>query len=192
MRLIGFFAVASLIVASPVSAQIIPQAPRVEVRPWAGARFPTGPQRQLFGAAPIYGVQAAVELASTFHLLGSFGWSPGHSKLDVADRGLDVFQYDVGSEYNLFVPLDRIWSLKPFAGVGAGARTYSYDADGLETATPLTAYGAIGTEVQRNLGALRLESRGYLHGYRNPLTGEWDARNEVEVSVGFAYHFVTR
>jgi hypothetical protein len=192
MKTMSVFTTALLLCASAASAQIIPRAPQVEVRPWAGARIPTGPQRELFGAEPVYGVQAAIELTPTLHLLGSFGWSPGQSKLDVADRGVDVFQYDAGAEYNLMVPLTRTWDLKPFVGLGAGARTYRYDAEGLDSNSPLAAYGSLGTELQRGYAALRIESRGYLHGYTNPLTDEWDSRNEVDVSVGFAYHFSTR
>jgi hypothetical protein len=192
MKTLAVFAAALLLGASAASAQIIPPAPRVEVRPWAGARFPTGPQRDLFRTAPVYGVQAAIEMTPKLHLLGSFGWSPGHSKLDVGDRGVDVFQYDLGAEYNIVVPVARSWDLKPFAGVGAGARTYRYDAEDLATNSPLTAYGSFGTELQRGFAAVRVESRGYLFGFTDPMTDVWDARNEVGLSLGFAYHFPTR
>ena len=176
---------------SPAAAQLI-QIPRVEVRPWVGAKIPTGTQRHVFGAAPVYGIQGAIEMTRSMHMLGSLGWSPVTSKLDVGDRGADMFEYDLGIEYNLLFPLSGEWEVKPFAGVGAGARTYRYDAEGLESNTPLAAYGSMGTELQRGLAALRIDARGYLHGFTDPLTEEWDARNEVSISLGFAYHVPVR
>jgi hypothetical protein len=186
-----FAALPLLFFASPASSQLVP-IPRLELRPWMGARIPTGPQKQLFGAAPVFGVQGAIEMTRALHILGSFGWRPGRSKMDVGDRGVDVLEYDAGVEYNLLIPLGERWELKPFAGGGGGARTYLYDAAALESSTPLTAYGSLGTELQRGLGALRIEARGYLHGFSDPLTGDWDARNEVGLALGFAYHVPVR
>jgi hypothetical protein len=177
--------------AVPASSQLIP-LPRLEVRPWVGAKIPTGIQKQVFGAAPVYGIQGAIEMTPSMHMLGTLGWSPARSKLDVVDRGADMFEYDVGVEYNLQFPLSGRWEMKPFAGGGVGARTYRYDAEGLESSTPLTAYAAVGTEVQRGLAAFRIEARGYLHGFADPLSEEWDARNELGISLGFAYHVPVR
>jgi hypothetical protein len=176
-----------LLITAPLSAQFLP-APRVEVRPWVGARIPTGPQKDLFQVAPVYGVQGAIEMTRAMHILGSLGWSPGSSKMDVGNHGVDVFEYDFGVEYNLLLPVGRRWELKPFSGVGVGARTYRYDAEELESSTPLTAYGSIGAELQRGVAALRIETRGYLHGFLDPLTEEWDALNDMGISLGFAYH----
>jgi hypothetical protein len=182
---------ALLLCGSTASAQIIP-IPRLEVRPWVGAKVPTGIQRNVFAAAPAAGVQGAIEMTRAMHMVATLGWSPARSKLDVANRGTDVFEYDVGIEYNLLFPLAGRWEVKPFAGGGAGARTYRYDAEGLPSNTPLTAYGSLGTELQRGLLALRIEARGYLHGFTDPLTDEWDARNEVSAALGFAYHVPVR
>jgi hypothetical protein len=180
-----------LFFASPASSQLIP-VPRLEVRPSVGAKIPTGMQRHVFGAAPVYGIQGAIEMTRSMHMLGSLGWSPVVSKLDVGDRGADMFEYDLGVEYNLLFPLRGAWEIKPFVGAGAGARTYRYDAEGLESNTPLAAYGSLGTELQRGLAALRIEARGYVHGFTDPITEEWDARNEVGISLGFAYHVPVR
>jgi hypothetical protein len=169
------------------SAQILP-APRVEIRPSIGARFPVGSQRALFKAAPIFGAQGAIEMTPNMHLVGSLGWSPGQIKMNVVDRDVDVIEYDAGIEYNLWVPLDRNWEIKPFAGAGVGARTYLYDSSDLAADTPMTAYGALGTELQRGFAALRIETRGYLHGFMDPLTEDWSSQNELGVAVGFAYH----
>jgi hypothetical protein len=193
MRARFFFAALPLMlsIASPASSQLI-QIPRVEVRPWVGAKIPTGVQKHVFGAAAVYGVQGAIEMTRSMHILGSLGWSPATSKLDVGNRGADVLEYDAGVEYNLLFPLSGRWEIKPFAGGGAGARTYLYDAPGLASNTPLAAYLSMGTELQRGLAAVRIETRGYVHGFTDPLTEEWDSRSEVGISLGFAYHVPVR
>jgi hypothetical protein len=193
MKARSLFAALALLLffAPPLSAQLIP-IPRLELRPWVGAKIPTGPQKDLFGPAPVFGVQGAIEMTRSLHIVGSLGWRPGHSKMDVGERGVDVLEYDAGVEYNLLFPLSARWELKPFAGGGAGARTYLYDTAALDASTPLTAYLTLGTELQRGLVALRLEARGYLHGFADPITDEWDARNEVGVALGLAYHVPVR
>ena len=191
MRSRGFLAVMFLIcasAASSASAQII-EIPKLEIRPWIGARIPTGPQGDIFRTAPVYGAQAAIEMTRTFHMIGTLAWSPGQSRMDVVDQDVDVFEYDLGVEYNFLIPLSDAWDLKPFAGGGAGARTYLYGSRDLESSTPLTAYGSLGTELQRGRAAFRIESRGYLHGFSDPRTEDWDSLNDVGVAVGFAYHF---
>lgn len=134
-------------------------------------------------------MSAAVELKPTFHLLGSFSWTDGTNKYAVSNGNVDVFQYDAGVELGLVQPLSAGWELKPFLGLGAGARTYRFSSDQLSNKTCALGYGAAGSEFQISNVALRLEARDNLFCYRSPVVGEKSkTRNDLGLSFGIAYH----
>jgi hypothetical protein len=177
-----------LLAAATTAAAQSPTPPMLELRPMAGALIPTGEQRDLFKDAAVYGAQVAMEYRSDLHFVASFGWSPGHDRFAVADHKVNVYQYDIGAEYNLIVPFGDRWELKPFLGVGGGARTYDYAAASLETQTCAAGYGTLGTELQYGAVALRLEARDYVYCFKNPVSDLSKTRNEVGLTAGFAYH----
>lgn len=183
---------AALLASASVATAQMPVKPIVELRPMAGVFIPTGPQADAFKTAVMYGAQAAVEVHPTLHLLGTFAWSPGHSKFAVLDRAVNVYQYDLGAEFNLLKPLGAGWDLKPFLGLGAGARTYDYAASNLSTWTQAAGYAAAGTEFQYGVTALRIEARDYLYGFKDPVTDLSRTRNEVALSIGVAFHLARR
>lgn len=187
LALLGSATLASAQVYNPACAPN--DLPLLEVRPVVGALVPTGAQRDVFGTAATYGVQVAMEINPRLHVQGSFAWSPNESKLDLVDADVDVFHYDLGAEFNLIRPLAGGWDLKPFVGFGAGARTYRYAADAVPGHSPLTVYGAAGTELQYGVAALRLEVRDYAYSFRHPITDASKTRNELGLGLGIAYHF---
>jgi hypothetical protein len=174
--------------AATTAAAQTPAMPMLELRPMAGALIPTGDQRDLFKDAVLYGAQVAFEYRPNVHIVGSFGWSPGHDRFAVADQKVNLFQYDVGAEYNLLYPLGSGWELKPFLGAGVGARTYDYAAATLQTRTCAAGYGTLGTELQYGAVGLRLEARDYVHCFKNPVSDQSNTRNEVGLTAGFVYH----
>jgi hypothetical protein len=178
---------AFLVTASAASAQMRPQR-FLEIRPEAGAMIPTSHQRDLFDDAASIGLQTAYELKPSLHLVASFGWMPAKHKLATLDKDVNVFSYDVGAEFNLIIPMGERWELKPFLGLGAGARTYDYDAPSLGTHTSPAGYATGGTEFQRGITALRLELRSYLYEYDHPVRDEKLTRNDLALSVGVAFH----
>lgn len=176
-----------LAAATTATAQT-PTTPMLELRPLAGALIPTGDQRDLFKDAAMYGAQVALAYRPNVHFVGSFAWSPGRDRFAISDHKVNVYQYDVGAEYNLTYPLGSRWELKPFLGAGGGARTYDYEATTLETRTCAAGYGALGTELQYGVVGLRLEARDYLYCFKNPVSGQSNTRNEVGLTAGFVYH----
>jgi hypothetical protein len=81
-------------------------------------------------------------------------------------------------------------TFKPFAGLGAGARTYDYKADQLATKTGAVGYGAIGSEIQFDRVALRCQAQDNVFSFRSPLSGaSTKTRNDLRLSFGLAYHF---
>src|SRR4051812_19366192 len=89
------------------------QSPRAkpEIRPFAGAYLPTGPQRDLFKDAPLFGVQGAMELKPTLHLLGSFSWVPGQNRYQVSNHGVNIYAYDIGMEVGMVQAVNDGWEL---------------------------------------------------------------------------------
>lgn len=163
---------------------------RPEIRPFAGMHFPTGDQRNLFDDAALLGLQAALELRPSFHVLGTFSWAAGQTKYVVAKDNVQIFQYDVGVEMNMVRALGEQWLFKPFLGAGGGARTYLYENDNLTNRTCAAGYGALGAELEFNRTALRLEGRDNLFCFRSALPGiKSRTRNDVGLSLGLAYHF---
>lgn len=163
---------------------------KAEIRPFMGASIPTGTQRDLFNDAPIFGLQGAVELKPSFHLVGTFGWVPGQNEYVLTRDKVNIFQYDVGVELSLVRPLGQRWLFRPYLGIGGGARTYAYEADQLGDKTCAAGYGALGTEFQLGRTALRVEGRDDVFCFKSPIAGkDSKTRNDVRLTAGVAYHF---
>jgi hypothetical protein len=179
-------ATAALVGATALQAQDARMKP--EIRPFAGVNIPTGTQRELFLDAPMVGVAAALELQPFLHVVGSVGWAASQNHFAVADQNVDILMYDVGVELGFVEPLGGRWELKPFLGIGGGARTYWYP--NLPDKTCASGYAAVGTEFQLAAWALRVEARDNLFCYRSPYAGvQSQTRNDVGLSLGLAYHF---
>ena len=168
------------------------QAPvwKPELRPFIGASVPTGGQRDLFKDAALVGLQGAFELRPTTHVLGTLSWTPAHNRYVAADENVSIFAYDVGIEKGLVKPFASGWELRPFFGVGAGARTYAFKSRALKDQTCVAGYGALGTELQLRRVAMRLEARDNLYCYKSPIGGiESKTRSDFAFALGLAYHF---
>jgi outer membrane protein with beta-barrel domain len=173
--------------ATALSAQSTPLKP--ELRPFAGANIPTGPQRDLFGDAAMIGAQVALEIKPSLHVVGTFGWVASQTQYVVSDNDVNMFTYDVGLELGAVAPIGGNWEFKPFVGIGGGARTYAYQGT-LPDKTCASVYAALGTEFQIAPWAFRLEGRYNAFGYLSPLAGvDKETRGDVGLSLGLAYHF---
>ena len=159
-----------------------------EVRPYVGVYLPAGAMRDQFKAATTLGAQGALELSRNLHLLANGSWTHGHTKLAVTNDVTYVWQYDVGVEANVARPLGGGWLFRPFAGLGAGGRTYDYRASGVASRSCTAGYGALGTELQTGGVAVRVEGRDYLSCYRAPTATASHTRNDVGLALGMAYH----
>ena len=179
-------ALAVMVTAAPAQETVM----RPEIRPFVGMYVPTGTQRDLFDDAAMYGVQAALELRPSFHLLGTLGYVPGQTKYTTFKNDVQIIQYDVGFELNMVRPLGETWLFKPFAGLGAGARTYEYDNATLKNRTCAAGYGALGMEFEFNRAAIRFEGRDNVYCFRSAIPDiKSKTRNDVGFSLGLAYHF---
>ncbi len=186
MRTMSFAAALLAIGATTLPAQ----SPRtLELRPMAGATIPTGAQRDLFKDAPLIGFGVAMQVHPNLHLVGSFGWMREHTRYAVTQNDANRYQYDAGVELSLERPLGAAWTVRPFFGLGAGARTYNFQAQTLATRTCAAGYGALGSEFRLGATALRLEARDNVFCYKSPIIGQDShTRNDLTFSFGAAYH----
>ena len=175
----------------------------LELRPFAGALLPTGPQRDLLKDAAVVGAQLGWAVHPNVALTGGFGWSPSKDRTTTfagnrfstgRDETVDLFQYDLGIEGRLPLAASAAWTAAPYVGLGGGGRTYRYrDLDGIDSQTSPFGYGAVGVDVAHRAGALglRLEARDYVTAFRG-LRGEYGertGRNDVQLSAGLTYRF---
>lgn len=165
-------------------------APIFELRPFAGVYIPTSNQSTLYSESVLFGAQAGLELRPTFHVLATFTWVPVHARYAVSNPEVNLYQYDLGAELGIVAPMEPEWVFKPFLGLGAGGRTYSFDASEMYTRTGFAAYGSAGTELQLHRVAFRFEARDNVFRYRDPVgaSRSW-MRNDIGFSIGLAYHF---
>ena len=188
MRYTGVL-VAALLLGQSASAQQ-PDVYGYEIRPIVGAYVPMGVQRHDFRTATLLGAQAAFEFSEYFHAVGTATWTHGHAKFLTADSDLThVWQYDLGVEFGAFQELGSGWLFRPFAGAGAGGRTYDYRETVMGTRTCTAGYAALGMEYQKGALGVRLEGRGYASCFESPVTSRQQTRVDGSLVVGLAYHF---
>ncbi len=186
-RQIPVLAILLATVAAPLGAQ---EASIAEIRPFVSAYVPAQSQRGMFRDAPMFGVQAALELLPSFHAVSSFAWAPARTGYALGADRVHILQYDVGVTLGLVRPMGDGWELRPFLGAGAGGRSYLYEAATL-TNRPLSsaAYAAAGTEFQLGHTALRLEMRNYIYNFEPPFPDQEPVlRNDFTFSLGMAFH----
>ena len=184
-------ALGTLAVASSLSAQSTESPAPVKQARWelivpSGAMIPTGAQRDAVKRGNMNAVQITYVAQPSLAIVSTFGWA--RSK-DVATAGapkLDVFTYDIGGE--LRAPrwiASETMSFTPFAGIGAGGRSYNYRKLDVDATHNLAAYASAGGEVGVRRLRLRLEARDYVAGFK-PLAGAGASRtgNDVVVMVG--------
>lgn len=180
----------ALVAVTVTSTSAFAQADvRPEIRPYIGAYVPMGRLADDFKSATMLGAQGALEISRFMHLVATVGWTHGHNKYAAfSDDVTYIWQYDVGAEFNLTRSLGPSWLLKPFMGVGAGGRTYDYQAANVGTSSCTAGYGALGSELQKGEVALRLEARSYLACFESPVTGIKKTRSDLGIAFGVAYH----
>lgn len=185
---------AMLVSASALAAQEPTDAPEPrpartpEIRPFAGAFVPTGAMRDDFRTATMVGLQVATEMSRDFHVLASAGWTHGHNRFGLGSDRTDIWQYDAGVEASRSRPLASGWTVRPFLGLGGGARTYDYRVAGMKSRSCAAGYGAVGTEFEAGAMGVRFEARDYVSCFKSPVTGRRDTRNDLGLTLGVSYH----
>jgi hypothetical protein len=179
-----------IFLTAPVTTTLPAQsAAKKELRTFVGGSFGVGQQRRVYDDSWTVGIQGALEMRPSFHLVGTVGWILASDNYGLSSDVANVFQYDLGVELGFGQHLRGNRVVKPFLGAGAGARTYFHEAYELANRTCLAAYGGAGIEFQLKRTAWRMEARDNVFCYRSPSpSNAQSTRNDVTLSLGFAYH----
>ncbi len=167
-----------------------PQSRTWELRVTSGAFIPTGSQRDVLKDAQMTAAQLSWVVTPSVAINGTFTWARSRDVGSADTPKLDVFTSDVGVEAR---PVQwfggRAVTFSPFAGVGAGARSYNYRKLDVDATHNLAAYGAVGGELGMGRVGLRVEARNYATGFR-PLVGAGrsDMRNDVVVMAALRFN----
>ena len=152
----------------------------------SGAFIPAGAQRNVLKDAQASAVQLSWLVRPSLAITGSFGWARSRDRIVANTPKLDVFTSDLGVEYRapkLFA--GHAVTLSPFAGLGAGARSYNYRSLDADATHNVAGYGALGGELGLGRVALRVEARDYAAGFRPLLgAGTSETRNDVSIMAG--------
>jgi hypothetical protein len=155
----------------------------------SGALVPTGAQRAALKDAPLSTAQLSYVVRSRIAVTTAVGWARSRDLVAAGDPKLSVFTYDVGVEARAPRRLaGDAATLTPFAGVGAGGRSYDHRGLDVDATHTLAGYAAAGAEIGVRRVRLRLEARDYVSGFR-PLVGggEAVARNDVMLMAGLRF-----
>jgi hypothetical protein len=161
-----------------------------ELRVTSGAFVPTGNHRQAVANAQVTAAQLAWVVRPSVAVTGTFTWARSRDLGVIDTPKLDVFTSDVGVEAR-----PTMWfakhavSLSPFAGVGAGMRSYDYRKLDVDATNNLAGYASVGGELGIGRVGLRLEMRDYATGFR-PLVGAGrsEMRNDVVMMAGIRFN----
>jgi hypothetical protein len=168
------------------------QRPRWELTLPTGTVVPVAAQRDAIKRGHLTAVQVSYVVRPDLAITSTVGWARSRDVASIGAPKLDVFTYDLGAEVR--APRWRAGksiTFSPFAGGGAGARSYNYRDLEVDARHNVGAYVGGGGEIGFRRVRVRLEVRDYVTGFK-PLAGPGttQARNDVVVMTGL--HFTRR
>ena len=116
---------------------------------------------------------------------GQLGWARSRDLSLLATPKLDVFTSDLGIEARpVQWNVGHALSVTPFAGLGAGVRSYNYRSLDVDATHNVAGYAAVGGELGAGRVGLRIEARDYATGFK-PLVGAGSSatRNDVVLTA---------
>jgi hypothetical protein len=188
----------TLLTASNLFAQDTDTASKAEAKSrWeilvpSGTLVPTGAEHNAIKRGSLTALQVTYVSRPTFAITSTVGWARSRDIVNADNPKLDVFTYDVGAEVRAPRSITgEAVTLVPFAGVGAGGRSYNYRKLDVDATHNVAAYGSIGGELGAGRVRLRIEARDYVTGFK-PLSGVGAARTGNDVVVMAGLRLVSR
>ena len=169
-----------------------PHKPGWELLVSSGVVVPTGAQRTRVAQGKLTAAQVSYVVRPALAVTASLGWARTRDIATVNDPKVDAFTYDLGAEFRAprLIGGNAI-SFSPFAGVGAGGRSYNYRSLSAPATYNVAGYGSVGGELGVGRIRLRLEARDYLAGFK-PLAGEGAGHSGNDVVLMGGLRFVRR
>jgi hypothetical protein len=186
----------TLVGASQLAAQTIDSIPtphraaRWELLVPTGTVLPTGAQRDAIKRGSMTAAQLSYVARPMLAVTATLGWARTRDIATVDEPKVNVFTYDVGAELRApRAATPRAETFMPFAGVGAGARSYDYRRLDVDATHHVAAYAGGGAELGVRRIRLRLEARDYVSRFTPLGAGAADTRgastrNDVVVMAG--------
>jgi hypothetical protein len=169
------------------SAQVpVEPAARWEFLMSSGATLPVGEQHRAISNGGLSTIQLSYVAHPAMAVTATMGWARSRDLAFDGDPTLDLFSYDIGAEARARGShAGRAIAFRPFAGVGAGARTYNHRHVDLAVTHVPTAYASVGGELGGGRIRLKVEARNYVVRFK-PLAGQGgaDTRSEVALMAG--------
>lgn len=176
--------------SDPKSAPV--RSARWEVVVPTGTLVPTGEQRDVIKRGNLSAIQLTYVARPRVAIISTFGWARSRDIVTTGDPKLDVFAYDVGAEFRAPRWLaGKTMTFSPFAGVGAGGRSYNHRQLDVDATHNLAAYGSVGGEFGYRRIRLRVEARDYVSGFK-PLGAGGATRSGNDVVMMAGLRFVSR
>lgn len=188
-RIITGTAIGLLIAStSAVGAQSADSAAIAPSRGWevlgsSGALLPMGAQRSSLKRAPLSTAQVLYVITPRVAITTTLGWGRSRDLAAVGTPKLSVFTYDLGIEAR--APRWRqasTFSVLPFAGLGAGGRSYDHRGRDVDATHHLAGYASLGGELGAGRVRLRIEGRNYLSRF-TPLAGNGPAATRQDFTL---------
>jgi hypothetical protein len=170
----------------PLQAQAAPeQQTRWGFLITSGQVVPTGAQRDVVKRGNVSAAQLSYAVRPALALTATFGWARSRDVASVDEPKLDIFMYDLGAELRAPQLGEGLVTFRPFAGLGAGARSYNYRSLEVDATHNLAGYGSAGGELGVGPVGLRIEVRDYVTRF-SPLDGTdaVNTRNDLVVMAG--------
>ena len=189
----GTLVTASDLAAQITGAQTLPERKGGwEFLGSSGTVVPTGVQRETIKRGKLTTAQLSYVPRPALALNATLGWARSRDIASVGEPKLDIFTYDLGAELRAARwGAGRAITLTPFAGAGAGGRSYNYRSLRADATHNVAAYGSAGGELGFRRVRLRLEARSYVTGFK-PLDGEGAGHTGNDVVVMAGLRFVRR
>lgn len=158
----------------------------------SGTLVPTGAQRDFIKRGNLTAAQLSYVVRPAFAITSTLGWARTRDAIIDGNPKLDVFTYDLGAELRAPHSISgSTVTFVPFAGAGAGGRSYNYRKLDVDATHNVAAYGSIGGELGVRRVRVRLEARDYVAGFK-PLIGGGASRTGNDVIVMAGLRFVSR
>jgi hypothetical protein len=155
----------------------------------SGSLVPTGTQRGDVKRGLLNAAQLSYFVRPNVAVTATFGWATSRDLRTFGRPRVDVYTYDLGAEVRAPQWIaGHDLSFSPFAGAGAGGRSYNYRHLDVDATHNVAAYLSAGGELGFHWVRLRVEVRDYVTGFK-PLAGGGaaDVRNDMTVLVGLRF-----
>ena len=166
------------------------QKPKWEFLIASGTLIPTGAERGAIKRANLTTAQTSYVVRPHIAINGTLGWARSRDIASVGTPKLEIFTYDLGAEARASQwKAGHSTTFGPFAGGGAGARSYISRNNDVDATHQFAPYVSAGGEFSFRPSVRRVYVRIEVRDYMTGLFGQGagGVRNDVVAMVGLRF-----